>query len=443
MPHQDDPHSRSNLLTIKRIFEQCLPQGLDSLKRHGNATLEASWLAAVAIVCWGWTNQGTLGDRLAMACTVVGQTLGKNTTVSRQGLLKALGSCGDAMMELILGHLQSTLPSLKGLWTSGGKVNIAVDGSKMKAPRTLANQQEFSAANASKTYKEKSDSSKASTVQVLMTVFLHLGTGLPIRWKLAGSAGSERNAVKESIDLLPTNARLVGDAEYVGYPLWSGIIDSGRTFLFRVGSNITLLKNLGRFRARDGYVTFWPNKAMHSQQPPLVLRLFTIHNGKNTIYLVTNELDMSDSVACDLYKQRWGIEVFFRSVKQSCQRAKLCCGSPENLLTELNWTLFGIWCAMYMGKESIREAGVDASRVSAVKVCRAFELAVLYLSMDGQSGFTLADQLSTAVIVDESERTSKKRSRDYPRKKKHSLCQPPAIVSPTAEQRRRAKKLGF
>lgn len=54
------------------------------------------------------------------------------------------------------------------------------------------------------------------------------------------------------LDDLPRNARLIGDAEYVGYPLWSKIHNSGRSFFVRVGSNLTLLKQLGEHRVEDG-----------------------------------------------------------------------------------------------------------------------------------------------------------------------------------------------
>ena len=67
---------------------------------------------------------------------------------------------------------------------------------------------------------------------------------------------------------------------------------------------------------------------------------------------------------------------------------------------------------MFMGKGYVRAAGMAASRVSVVKVCCVFELAVLYMSMRGQLGYTSADQLSAAVIADESDRTSSKASRD-------------------------------
>ena len=149
-----------------------------------------------------------------------------------------------------------------------------------------------------KQYKRTADRSKASTVQVLVTVFWHMTAGLPLRWMTSASNGSERRNAAEMLNDLPRNARLIGDAKYVGYPLWSKICNSGRSFLVRVGSNRSFLKNLGKYRVADGFVYYWPACEMCLNEPPIVLRLFQIHDGKKAIFLVTNELDMDDETAC-------------------------------------------------------------------------------------------------------------------------------------------------
>ena len=71
MPHQDKDHARINQQSVKDIFDRLLPDEITSIVRHGNATLEPIWLAAVAIVCWGWTKEDRLKDRVETACSVV------------------------------------------------------------------------------------------------------------------------------------------------------------------------------------------------------------------------------------------------------------------------------------------------------------------------------------------------------------------------------------
>ena len=446
MPHQDEGNLRRNLREVKAAFEEWLPEELEDFTRHGNASLGVGWLVRVAIICCGWTTQGTLSDRVQAACTMVGRLWNVDTSVSRQGLFQALGTCGEELVQVLLRHLTPVLAKLSGHWTAGGKVNVAVDGSKMKAPRTEANQQAFSPSRTSnrrgRAYQSAADASKAATVQLLMTVFWHLGTGLPLWWVVRGSNGSERKSVREWVAQLPTNTRLIGDAEYVGYPLWSTIIAAKRSFLFRVGANVTLLKNLGRYKFQDGYVYFWPEKVMKAVAPPLVLKLFQIHDGRKAICLVTNELEMSEQMAGDLYARRWGVEVYFRTIKQTLGRRKLLCGSPANVVTELNWTLLGTWFALYLGKQTLFEERLPLQRLSPVKVLRAFQLLVNVICLAVDTPL-LRQLLAAATLIDESQRQTSKKSRHYPRQKQHQPCGTPRLLSSTTRQRTQAKKLNL
>jgi hypothetical protein len=447
MSHQDDAYFRKNTAAFKAILESCVPESVASYVRHGNAQLEPSWLASVAVTCWGWTSEGTLNERVAKACKVVGFVFDRQETVTRQGLMKALGTCGPDLVKLMIQSLTSHVQSLKGYWTKGGKVNIAVDGSKFAAPRTAANQAYFAATAAKspkkkkKKYKKAADKSKASTVQVLLTVFWHIQSGLPLQWMTSASNGSERRNAAKMLDDLPKNARLIGDAEYVGYPLWSKIHHSGRTFLVRVGSNMTFLENLGKYRLEDGFVYYWPDEVMRANDPPLVLRLIQIHDGKKAIFLVTNELDMDDDLACELYSERWNIETFFRTVKQTCERAKLHCQRPDNVLTELNWTLLGIWYALFEGKKVLLEGNVIPTDISPVKVIKAFSKVVDLISSVATPVSLLQDELANAVLNDESNRKSSKKSRNFPQKKKHRCCGIPTIRPANSDQCQRAKQL--
>lgn len=456
MPHQDEIDLRKNVAELKAIFDMAIPESVASLVRHGNAQLEPSWLASVAMTCWGWTHAGTLGDRVSKACAVVASVLKREETVTRQGLMKALETCGPDLVELMVESLASHIQDLKGYWTRHGKVNVAVDGSKFAAPRTAANQAYFSAASPKKeaakpasknkskkkkSYQKAADQSKASTVQVLLTVFWHIQSGLPLRWMTSASNGSERKNAARMLENLPGNARMIGDAEYVGYPLWSKIHHSGRTFLVRVGSNMTFLERLGKYRLIDGFVYYWPETVMSANEPPLVLRLIQLHDGKNTIFLVTNELDMDDETAGALYSERWGIEVFFRTVKQTCERAKLSCHRPENVLTELNWSLLGIWHALFAGKQVLLDERQSPQDISPAKVVQAVTAVVERIALTATPTSLLRDKLAQAVLNDESGRTSNKKNRNYPRKKKHRQCGAPFIETATNEQRQRFKQL--
>ena len=441
MSHQDRTDVLTNPQALKAILGGLFEEAQEC-PRHGNATIDPGTLAVVALICWGWSCDDTLDDRISSAVLVVNRVFGSAVTVTRQGVMKALASCGSDLVDIVVQHFAKQVRGLKGLWSNQGKVNFAVDGTKLAAPRSEANQERLAARSHSKRrkkYRTAADRAKANTCQLLVTTIWHIGSGLPYRWLVKGSSGSERSSLIEMLDALPKNARFIADAEYVGYRLWSTIIQSKRSFLFRIGSNVSVLKNLGTLKLRNGFVYYWPNQSMRRSQPPIVLRLIKIHNGKSTIYLVTNELEMTDEQAADLYRQRWRIEVFFRSVKQNCRRAKLRCQTPDNIVVEANWTLLGIWVALFSASQVLRDQRRPLSRISPIKVVRAFQMTVVAIALQAKNASNLHDQLAKAVRVDESDRTTSKASKNYPRKKRHKPTGKPIILEATAAQKKRAK----
>jgi len=69
--------------------------------------------------------------------------------------------------------------------------------------------------------------------------------------------------------LFPENTLFCGDAGFVGYALWSSILDAGHHFLIHVGANVRLLTDLECVRGRDGIVCLWPDAAARRKQPRL------------------------------------------------------------------------------------------------------------------------------------------------------------------------------
>lgn len=444
MPHQDAYDGRTNWQALKAVFADLLPDELANVKRHGNAAVQAMALTAMAMICWGWSKRETLAERVTDAANVVSRLFHVEVITTRQGLLSALAQC-DNLLLLIVDQLAQRLAEVR--WRTAGRSSFAIDGTKFAAPQTQANEARF-AANATRKgrrtrskrcYQKRSDAKKANTVQLLATVLWHLGSGLPFRWRIEGPEGSERTSLRAMVNELPADARIVGDANFVGYPLWSEIITSGRTFLVRVGSNVTLLKKLCVCKTSGDCVFCWPDSAMRAQQPPLMLRLIVVHNGRQPIYLVTNELDLTDAQAWALYQQRWGVEVFFRTVKQTCQRSKLRTQTPVNVMIELNWTLLGVWSALFVGKRELRQRGVPLARMSPAKVLFAFGEAVLAVALCASLAPRLFEQLAAASNPDESRRVTGKTGRRHARKKKHAPCGKPKIKTATRHQQQLAQ----
>ena len=90
----------------------------------------------------------------------------------------------------------------------------------------------------------------------------------------------------------------------------------------------------------------WPDGAAKKHQPPLVLRLAVVSGKGRPIYLVTSIRSprlMSEKQMAEVYRHRWGIEVFYRHCKQTFERRKLRSQNPDNVMVELQWSLAGMW----------------------------------------------------------------------------------------------------
>ena len=148
---------------------------------------------------------------------------------------------------------------------------------------------------------------------------------------------------------------------------------------------------------------------MKKKQAPLVLRLLQLKDARNNnLYLVTNVLDkssLSDRQAGDLYRQRWGIEVQFRSLKQTFGRTKLRAGTPEAAKVELEWSLVALWMLQLLAlKEQTKTCEPD-EKTSIAHVLRIVRHMMRHDSEVPDRGDSFQKQLGRAT-TDNYERKS-------------------------------------
>jgi hypothetical protein len=152
--------------------------------------------------------------------------------------------------------------------------------------------------------------------------------------------------LKEGV--FPKNTLFCGDAGFTGYPLWSEILQQGAHFLVRVGSNVNLLKESARYSQRKNIVLCWPKAMMKGNRSPLRLRLVKVRLGKTSVWLLTSVLSCTRlplEHIIKLYKIRWGIEIEFRGLKHTLDRAKLRSRNSQRLLAELHWSIMAMTVA--------------------------------------------------------------------------------------------------
>ena len=147
----------------------------------------------------------------------------------------------------------------------------------------------------------------------------------------------------------------------------------------RVGANVRLLKGLGYARERDGLVYLWPDEQAARGRPPLVLRLVVARGPRHPVYLVTSVLDeatLSDRQVVELYRLRWGVELFYRHFKQTFGRRKLRSHRGENAEVEATWSLVGLWALGLHGQVELAYDAIPASGISVAGLLRAYRAAM-------------------------------------------------------------------
>lgn len=453
MSHQDLK------VAVGRLNGHCLKDALRSLCTGINWCVQlredCTWtpqLLTSAALLWAWSDESTLAERFQTARNIILFLFcwQQQLAGSYQAFMKLLVRWTDDLILALQISLRNRLPrQFPDCWEIYGFILFGVDGSRIDLPRTQSHEQAYSSIRKSKKRKPKSKSGKVhnaahsrkrNSPQMWLTTLWHVATGLPWNWRTGPADSSERGHLREMLESLPQQALIVADAGFVGYDLARAILDSGRQLLIRVGSNIRLLRHLGCARETSSTVYLWPATAAKKNFPPLILRLIVVHNGKHPVYLVTSVLSsrkLTDGQLVELYRRRWGIELFYRHLKQTFQRRKLRSAKAENARVELAWSVMGLWVMGFYALIEARRVGTAPSQVSVAAVLRAFRRTLKDYRHPVVRGQNLRDQLRTAVI--DSYERSHKSSRNYPVKKREKPPGCPIINIATWQQIKRAK----
>ena len=419
---------------------------------HGNVGWQPVQLIVLAVL-WAWSDRSTLTQGFEDARQLAIAMFGDVAVTTYQGFTAALQSYTEKFLPPLWSHMQQLMEQTAGeYWRIGRWLALAVDGSRVTTPRTASNEQAFSIKNYGHgrkaqrrcKWKNKKRRSKPITEpvkpQIWLTLVWHMGLKLPWCWRTGPSTASERGHLLELLEsvVFPSHTLFCGDAGFVGYEFWSSILNHGHSFLIRVGANVRLLKNLGTARQGSGLVYLWPDAAARKRQPPLVLRLLEFQGARGKVCLVTNVLSdrqLSLRQAGELYRLRWGVELQFRTLKQTFRRSKLRSRTADNALVELHWSLVGLsLIQLFAVKEQIKIASPPAQSSVALALS-AVQDAMRNWSRAIDDQLTLARRLRSAT-KDTYRRTHTKQARYHPKYKDKPCATQPIIQLATARQRR-------
>jgi hypothetical protein len=379
-----------------------------------------------------WIEGVSLTDRFQAARAAVREMFpsGKAPGKTYQGLVKALMLQGAWLLDHLSVRLRSQMQSMSSCWSVMGIVAFAVDGSRVECPRTEANELQLKCAGRKKT-----------GPQLSLTTIYHMGSGCPWDYRIGPGTDSERTHLREMLAALPPGATIVADAGFIGYALLKEILSSGRHVIFRAGANVKLLRELGYVEVEeDSTVYLWPDKAQKNHMPPIVLRMIVWQGRRQPLTVVTDvmsEDEMSIQQAAVLYRMRWGVEVFYRSLKQTLARRKMRSGAPGQATMELQWAFMGLWILSLRGTQAITDAGNTPHSLSIAMALRQVRQAIAGRL---RRGTNLEMRLAKA-LKDRYVRTRSKTARNWPHKKNDKPPGNPKILVATAEQKQHAAQL--
>jgi hypothetical protein len=425
--------------SLKVLLNWFLPDDtiFGKLRFHGNT----SWLPVSLIwlaIFWSWSIHPNLTDAFDDALSCCRSLSMDGVLGTYQGMMNALSRWTDAFIRLLFGVLQSRMEEISGkFWRLGRWVPIAFDGSRSSAPRTKKNELAFRPAHygqgktaryrkkktkGMRRRKNEKNKPQQPQPQAWITLLWHMQLRLPWRWRLGPSNSSERDHVMEMVKdgEFPKNTLFCGDAGFIGYRFWSAVINGGADFLVRVGANVSLLTEYADYQEDEDLVLCWPKASRESGKPPLHLRLVRIEIGGTRMWMLTSVTDpaqLTKKQIVRLYEMRWGIEVEFRGLKQTLDRAKLRSRNDQRLLAELNWSLMSLaiaelWAlkvqlAQRSNRSRSKQRCCDPAKRSLAQTMRAIQKCLRNLpAVEPESD--LLDDLRNSVTDDYKRKVSKR-----------------------------------
>jgi Transposase DDE domain len=380
------------------------------------------WVPRMLVTCailMTWDLAGMISDAFERARGVLLEMYSsrRRPGESYGGFMATLAHQTAKHLALIIPTLRQHVRALAescDCWRVDGWCAFGVDGSRIECPMSAANEAAFGTAGRKKT-----------GPQQFLTTLFHVASGLIWDFRRGEARASERAHLLEMLDDLPPEAMLLADAGFTGYEFLQKVMHSGRSLLVRVGSNVQLLLKLGWCcDEHEGIVYLWPDKARKREQAPLVLRLITLIDGRNRrIDLLSNVLDrevLSDASALALYRKRWGVELIYRSLKQTMGKRKLRCDAPANAVVELQWSVIGLWLLGLMSVSRIAEGGVSPGSWSVACSLRVVRRVMAGILAQGSQRRPSLKRSLALAVKDQYLRHGSKEARHWPHKKKEN-----------------------
>jgi hypothetical protein len=304
-----------------------------------------------------------------------------------------------------------------------GWVPLACDGTRLECPRSEELQRRLGEAG-----------KPGSAPMVYLTTLVLLPAGLLWSWRWGKGTANEHEHLRRLLPTLPPRALLVADAFYLGYELFTAILQAPASFLVRLSSRAYLytedLVSLERFR--EGLVYYWPKKAQDQGQAPIRARLLRVRGKKADVWLLTNVLDrqqLSHKTAAQIYRWRWRNEGLFRVYKRMLSKVKLESRTVALVHREAEGSLLALQLLLALTAQAVERGSqtvvlMDSPRRVLLRLRGDFQALLRAL---GPRQFAQYRRWLEVVRSESRVRTSAKVRQDWPRRKEHKPPKPPKL----------------
>ena len=187
--------------------------------------------------------------------------------------------------------------------------------------------------------------------------------------------------------VFPKSTIVVEDRAYFDFNLIAQRITAENVFVSRIKSNtvytsqdeLLLPENQDQDILKDEIITLDSKKAVEKGVDKIPLRLVHVYkkDENKVVEIITNQLQWSARTIADLYKKRWDIELFFKSIKQNLQ-IKTFLGTSENAVkSQIYIALINYLLLQLIIRTIASKKHAFSNFVEKIRICLCF-----YLSLD-------------------------------------------------------------
>jgi hypothetical protein len=329
-------------------------------------------------------------------------------------------------MPVLRALAQGVRQRLAVLWVDalrvGGWLPMACDGSRLECPRSEELQKRLGEAG-----------KPGSAPSIYLTTLVLLPLGLVWSWCWGKGTASEHHHLRQLLRTLPRRTLLVADACYLGYELFTAIVQAQAGFLVRLSSRAYLYTTEQTPLAvwTEGLVYYWPSVVQQQGRPPILARLLRIKGKKADVWLLTSVLDrrqLSHATAGQVYRWRWRNEGLFRDYKRLLGKVKLSSRTAALVHREAEGSLLALQLLLALAVQTPAGRSVMLPGCPRRELLRLRGAITAALRRLGPRQFAQYERMLSVVRSQErAARVSAKVRQEWPRRKEHKPPKPPKL----------------